>query len=73
MRITRRQNPQEIRKYAHIQPAPIFGPIRCFRKFPGLKFTCTLSSGHSGPHVAHSWIKTVAAVWDDDTFSRSNT
>jgi len=64
MQITRRDNPIETLRYAKIRPAPIFGPIRCRARFPGRRLTCTLSKFHAGPHVAHSWLKTVAAVWD---------
>lgn len=63
LRITRNENPQEIKKYEHIKPAPILGPLRCFSKFPGGTSTCTLSAGHSGPHVAHGLFKKVNAVW----------
>jgi len=72
MRMTRDTDPHEIEKYAGVKPAPIFGPVRCFAKFPARRYTCTLAKGHSGAHVAHGWFKKVMAVWDDDTCGRSN-
>lgn len=63
--ITRDENPEEIKKYEHIKSAPVFGPLRCFVIFPGKTFTCTLSQGHSGPHVAHTLFGKVVAVWDE--------
>lgn len=68
MRLTRSENPEEIEKYSHIKPAPTFGPLRCFARFPGPEgghLTCSLAKGHSGPHVAHALFKKVMAVWDE--------
>ena len=65
MRLTRAENPEQIEQYGDIKPAPIFGPLRCFARCPGTHRTCTLAKGHSGPHVAHTFFKKVAAVWDE--------
>lgn len=65
LKLTRDQNREEIQKYAHVRPAPTFGPLRCFASFPGRGYSCTLKSGHDGPHVAHTFFKKVMAVWED--------
>ncbi len=69
MILTRNENPVEIKKYDHIKPAPTFGPLRCFARLPGSVVTCTLTRGHSGPHIAHTGVfkKVVGAVWEDET------
>ena len=66
MRFTRDENPEQVEQYGHIKPAPTFGPLRCFARCPGAHYTCTRSKGHNGPHVAHTFFKKVAAVWDED-------
>ena len=65
MRLIREQNPEEIEKYSHIKPAPVFGPIRCFARLSQTVRTCTLAKGHDGPHVPHDMFKRVMAVWDE--------
>jgi len=71
VKLTRVENPGEIENYAHVEAAPVFGPLRCFARFPGGPYTCTLASGHTGLHVAHGgslwpfWKVKVMAVWDD--------
>jgi len=65
MKILRETDPEAIKNYEHIKPAPTFGPIRCFAKCSGTNRTCTLSKGHTGSHVAHGFRKKVMAVWDD--------
>jgi len=72
VKITRKENPEEIKKYEHIKPSPTFGPLRCFARLPGTIATCTLSKGHLGPHVAHRlslFKKVVIAVWDENAIS----
>ena len=64
MRLTQEENPDEIRKYEHIKPAPVFGPGRCFSKFSGSHRSCTLPKGHEGPHLAHGFLRRLYAVWD---------
>lgn len=66
MLITKKDNPAEIENYAHIKPAPVWGPLRCFERYLGKRYSCTLSKGHSGPHVAHGFFNKVSAVWDRD-------
>lgn len=67
MILTREENPEEIKKYDHIKPAPTFGPVRCFERLPGTpSISCTLSKYHTGLHIAHAGLfkKTVRVVWD---------
>ena len=56
MRLIREENPKEIEKYSHIQPAPIWGPVRCFAPCPGTRRTCTLEKGHAGPDRNTAWL-----------------
>ena len=67
MRLTRKDDPTEIKEYEHIKAAPTFGPMPCFARIPEGVASCTLSKGHGGPHVAHGgWrFKKVYAVWDE--------
>ncbi len=65
MKILREQDPDAIKNYEHIKPAPTFGKIRCFARCPGTARTCTLAKGHTGRHVAHGFRKKVMAVWDE--------
>ena len=65
MRFTKKEDPEQVKQYGHIKPAPVFGPLRCFARCPGTHQSCTLSKGHSGPHVAHGF-KKVLAVWDEE-------
>src|SRR6266853_2340383 len=64
VRITRNDQPAAIKQYEHRTPAPTLGALRCFAPFPSEVYTCTLSKGHSGPHVAHAVGAVVVAVWD---------
>lgn len=57
-------------RYAHIRPAP-FWRKRCGRAAPGSSRTCTRAPGHRGPHVAHSLLRRVVAVWEAQD-SRAN-
>ncbi|MEK6766114.1 MAG: hypothetical protein AABY49_07840 [Planctomycetota bacterium] len=68
MKITRNENPKEIKQYDHIKPAPTFSH-QCQRRLRGSMFMCTQPLGHSGPHIAHAGLfkKVVAAVWDNST------
>jgi hypothetical protein len=66
MKLTRKKNPHEIAQYKDVEPAPIFGDLRCFTPCEGETFSCTLATGHTGPHVAHGFFKKVIAVWDDE-------
>lgn len=65
MRFTKKEHPEQVKQYGHIEPAPVFGPLRCFARCPGTHLTCTLSKRHNGPHVAHGSLKEVTAVWDE--------
>jgi len=64
--LTRNENPEEIKKYSHIKPAPLSIP-HCFEPFPlpGTRMTCSLEPFHTGPHIAHGLFKKVYAVWED--------
>jgi hypothetical protein len=66
MKLLRKENPEEIKQFEHIKPAPVWGPVRCFAPLAGTPRTCTLADGHSGPHVAHGMFKKVVAVWDSE-------
>ncbi len=64
MRLTLAVNPQEIEPFKHIKPAPFFGSVRCGVQLPGDTYSCTLASGHKGPHIAHAFFRKVVAVWE---------
>jgi hypothetical protein len=66
MKLTHKKNPHEIAQFKDVEPAPLFGDLRCFAPCEGETFTCTLADGHTGPHVAHGFFKKVIAVWDDE-------
>jgi hypothetical protein len=64
MRLTVEENPETIKRYAHLRPAPLWGSVRCGVRCPGTSRSCTLEKGHRGPHAAHGLFKRVVAVWD---------
>ena len=64
MKLTRKENPDAIRRYAHVKPAPVMGARVCSAQCPGTHHTCTLARGHTGVHVAHGRFRKVVAVWD---------
>lgn len=64
LRLTRMEDPEEIKKYSYIKPAPFSVP-HCYAPCLGTKMTCSLEPGHEGPHVAHGFFKKVYAVWED--------
>ncbi len=64
MKLILKENPDAIRRYAHIKPAPLLGARACGSPCPGTRYTCTLAKGHSGVHVAHGRFRKVVAVWD---------
>jgi hypothetical protein len=63
MRLTVEENPETIKRYAHVRPAPAWAGPRCALTCPGTSRGCTLKKGHTGPHVAHGAFKRVVAVW----------
>lgn len=63
MRLTAREHPEAVRRYAHVRPAPPWR-TRCPRICPGTSHACTLAKGHRGPHVSHAGRRRVVAVWD---------
>lgn len=63
MRLTAREHPEAVKRYAHVPPAPPWKG-RCGRTCPGTSHACTLGKGHRGPHVAHGSRRRVLAVWD---------
>jgi hypothetical protein len=63
LRLTREENPEEIKQYSHIKPSSL-STVRCFAAYPGTRMTCSLEKYHSGPHVAHGLFKKVYAVWE---------
>ena len=64
MKLTLKENPDAIGRYAHIKPAPLLGAQACSAACPGTNHTCTLAKGHTGVHVAHGRFRKVVAVWD---------
>ena len=64
MKLTIEDNPEAIKRYRHIRPAPRAGTIPCSVGCPGTTRTCTQKRGHGGPHIAHGRFKRVEAVWD---------
>jgi hypothetical protein len=65
MKLTIKDNPEAIKRYGHIKPAPLWGSVRCAAKYPGSVRACTLERGHTGVHVAHGRFRRVVAVWDE--------
>jgi hypothetical protein len=63
MRLTAREHPDAVQRYAHVRPAWPW-MRRCGRTCPGTSLACTLLAGHRGPHVAHGSRRRVAAVWE---------
>jgi hypothetical protein len=67
MRLTVEENPETIKRYGHLKPAPRWGSVRCGARCPGTSRTCTREESHRGPHAAHGMFKRVVAVWDTGT------
>lgn len=65
MKLTIHEDREQIRRYAHVRPAPRWGGPRCGARCPGTLRHCTLKKGHTGVHVAHGWLRRVVAVWDE--------
>jgi hypothetical protein len=64
MKLTIEHDRETIKRYGHIRPVRGWGARRCDARCPGTSRTCTLETGHRGPHVAHGLFKRVVAVWD---------
>ena len=64
MKLTIEEDPETIKRYAHIRPARGLGVRPCRHACPGSTRTCTLERGHRGAHVAHGRLRRVVAVWD---------
>jgi len=64
MRLTVEENPETIKRYGHLKPAPRWGSVRCSVRCSGTSRDCTLEKGHRGPHAAHGAFNRVVAVWD---------
>jgi hypothetical protein len=64
MKLTIKENPEGIKRYAHVKPAPLLGGSACSARCPGTSYACTLERGHTGVHVAHGRFRRVVAVWD---------
>jgi len=65
MRLTAEDNPERLKRYSHVKPAPRSDGVPCSAQCPGSTRTCTLKRGHAGPHVAHQGLfRKVVAVWD---------
>jgi hypothetical protein len=63
MRLTVEDNPETIRRYAHLRPVR---SRACSAQCPGSRRTCTRGAGHRGPHASHGRLGRVVAVWADD-------
>lgn len=66
MKLTRKKDPEAIKRYDHL-PRAHFWRARCSHRCPGAAPTCTLETGHRGPHAAHAFLGNVVAVWDEGT------
>jgi hypothetical protein len=64
MKLTIEKNPETVKRYQHVRPAPRWGSIVCSVQCPGTVRICTREQGHRGPHVAHAKFGKVVAVWD---------
>ena len=64
MKLTIEKNPESIKRYQHVRPAPRWASSTCGLPCPGTVRSCTLERGHRGPHVAHTKFGRVVAVWD---------
>jgi hypothetical protein len=64
MRLTVEEHREAIKRYGHIRPARGLRASWCATRCPGTTRTCTRDRGHSGPHVAHGFLRRVLAVWD---------
>lgn len=73
MRLTAKDDPETIRRFAHIKPARGRRVVLCEAICPGTTRKCTLAAGHHGPHVAHGLLRKVHAVWDSGTELRAST
>lgn len=67
MRLTIEENPEAIKRFAHIKPGPKRGGPVCAAQCPGTIRTCTLVRGHAGIHVSHGRFGKILAVWDKKT------
>ena len=69
MKITIDAHPEGVRRYQHLRPAGR-REDRCGASCIDTRWFCTLARGHRGPHVAHSRLRRVQAVWDGPPASR---
>lgn len=70
VRLTVKDDPESIKRYAHVKPARGWGVKACGARCPGTLHTCTLAGRHRGPHVSHGLFQRTLAVWDDGTEAR---
>jgi len=64
MRLTVEDNPEAIKRYAHLPPAG-WKARTCAVRCAGSPRTCTREAGHRGPHACHARFVGVQAVWTD--------
>ena len=62
MRLTAKDHPESIRRFAHIRP--VRGGAVCGARWTATEHACTREARHRGPHVAHGRLRRVMAVWD---------
>jgi hypothetical protein len=63
VKLTADRHPDGVRRYQHLRPAARRAD-RCGAACPGESWLCTLDRDHRGPHVSHSRLRRVLAVWD---------
>ena len=72
MRVLRSKDPERVARFGHIAKAGR-GRARCGVACPGAPFQCSRARGHSGPHVAHGWLRRIDAAWDGPPAGRPAT
>lgn len=72
MRLTVEEHREAIKRYRHIKRASGRRATLCSTRYPGGERTCTRVKGHSGPHVAHTFLRRVVAVWDSGPGARAS-
>jgi hypothetical protein len=67
VRITAEEQPEAVKRYRHVRPAPGWKGRRCAARCLGIAQACTRERGHRGPHVAHGlFFRRIVAVWEAD-------
>ncbi|MDH3208459.1 MAG: hypothetical protein OEO79_17800 [Gemmatimonadota bacterium] len=72
MRLTAKDHPEGIKRYAHVRPSRGWKATACSSRWPGTSYLCTREKGHRGPHAAHGWFRKVLAVWEPEAGGESS-